>query len=138
MIPGSGQYISLLMGAPDVSDAELSELGVEVRERFGSNVRGLLVPARSLPAYQQLVRAKLEPGFWNDLVGPDEIIFLFKLRDGVVRELTLSESNRREIARLCSSLNGDPIEKTSDLPAYFAAHPFYREAMVEYYCVEAP
>ena len=137
MIPGSGQYISLLMGAPGVSDVELTALGVEVIDRFGADVRGLLVPAGSLRAYQQLVREKLEPGFWNDLVGPNEIVFLFKLRDGTLVELTLSESNRREIARLCSSLNGDPIEKTSDLPAYFAANPFYREAMVEYYGVNA-
>ena len=138
MIPASEQYISLLMGAPDVTDAELIALGVEVLDRFGADVRGLLVPAGSLAAYQQLVREKLNPGFWNDLVGPDQILFVFKLRDGTLVELALSESNRGEIARLCSSLNGDPIEKTSDLPNYFAANPFYREAMVEYYGVEEP
>ena len=133
MIPGPDQYISLLMGAPSASDKELTTLGVEVLKRFEGDTRGLLVPADSSRAYKQLIREKLEPGFWNDLVGADEIIFLFKLLDGTVVELTLSESNRAEIARLCSSLNGDPIEKTSDIPAYFAANPFYREAMVEYY-----
>ena len=137
MTPEPGYYLSLLMGAPGVSDAELARMDIEVLERFGSAVRGLLVPARSVTPYQELLRAGLKPGFWNDLVGSDQILFLFKLRDGSVLEFTLSEDTREEISRLCSSLNGDPIEKTSDLPEYFACDPFYRDAMVAYYGVRA-
>ena len=44
--------------------------------------------------------------------------------------------NREEIARLCSQLNGDPLEKTSDLLRYFASNPFYRDVIVGCYGVE--
>lgn len=46
---------------------------------------------------------------------------MFKLADGTVEEFTDSEANREQIARLCTALNKDPIEKTSDLPRYLAA-----------------
>lgn len=137
MIPGPDQYLSLLMGAPTLSDAELEDLGVEILERFGSGVRGLLVPADRVESYKQRVRERMTPGFWMDLVGSEDIFFLFKLADGTLEERTLSEDNRETIAALCSALNGDPLERTRDLPAYFAANPFYREAMVAYYGVAA-
>jgi len=112
MIPEPVRYLSVLMGAPDVSDSELGGLGVEIVERLGAGLRGLLVPASALEPYRRLIQVKLSPGFWNDLVGPDEVLFL------------------------CSVLNGDPLEQTSDLHAYLAANAFYRDAMVAYYGVD--
>lgn len=133
MIPEPGEYLSVLMGAPTLSELELEEAGVRVLRRIAPGVLGLLVPASSVRRYHQLVRAHLEPGFWNDLVGRDEILFVFKLRDGVMKEFTLCDDNREEIARLCSELNGDPFELTSDLPRYFAANPFYRDVMLAFH-----
>jgi hypothetical protein len=133
MIPQSGEYISLLMGAPSLSAAALRGAGVEVLERYGENLLGLLVPLHSVPAYKELVRECLQPGFWNDLVSPDEIIFVFKLRDGTLREFVLTDENRPVVSALCSELNGDPLEQTSDLPNYFAANRFYRDVMVAHH-----
>jgi hypothetical protein len=133
MIPQSGEYISLLMGAPSLSDGALQGAGVEVIERYGEDLLGLRVPLHSVAAYKELVRECLQPGFWNDLVSPEEIIFVFKLRDGTLREFVLTDENRLAISALCSELNGDPLEKTSDLPNYFAANPFYRDVMVAHH-----
>jgi hypothetical protein len=127
MIPDSGEYLSFLMGADAIADDEITGLGVEIVRGAGSPFRGLLIPESSLSAYKKLVREKLTAGFWNDILGRQSVFFIFKLADGTVRELTLSEETRSEIARLCSSLNRDPIEKTSDMPRYLAGNPFYRE-----------
>lgn len=127
MIPGVQEYLSFLMGAAAIPDQELSDLGIEILQGAGSAFRGLLVPASSIAAYKELVRAKITPGFWNDIVGQQEIVFIFKLADGTIKELALSEATRSEIAQLCSSLNNDPLEKTSDMPRYLAGNPFYRE-----------
>ena len=135
MVPDDDEYLSLLMGAPGISDVDLESLGIEILQRFGPDVRGLRVPGDCLTGYKRLVRQRMTSGFWNDLVGRDAIYFLFKLADGTVKEFTLSEANRDEIAVLCSALNGDPIEKTSDLPRYFVSNPFYRDAMVAFHGV---
>ncbi len=136
MIPQPHEYLSLLMGAPSLSEAALRGAGVEVLERHGENLLGLLVPSDSVPAYKELVRDCLQPGFWNDLVSPEQIIFVFKLRDGTVREYVLNDENRAEISALCSEFNGDPLSKTSDLPNYFAANPFYRDVMIAHHGAE--
>lgn len=129
MIPEPHDYLSFLMGADASSDHELTDLGVKILQGANTPFRGLLVPGGNLPAYKALIRDKLTSGFWNDILGRHEILFLFKLEDGTVRELTLSEVTRPEIARLCTSLNNDPIEKTSEMPRYLAGNPFYREVI---------
>ena len=136
MIPQPREYLSLLMGAPSLSEVALRGAGVEVLERYGENLLGLLVPSDSVPAYKGLVRDYLQPGFWNDLVSPEEIIFVFKLRDGTITEYVLHDENRAEISALCSELNGDPLDETSDLPNYFAANSFYRDVMVAHHGAE--
>lgn len=133
--PTPREYLSFLMGASAISDAELTGLGATIVERIGSGVRCLLVPAASLAAYRALIAEKLQPGFWNDLIGPNELLFVFKLADGTVRELADSPETRMEIAQLCSRLNGDPLEKTSDLPRYLAGNRFYRDAMRKWHGV---
>ena len=133
MIPEAHEYLSFLMGAAAISDGELDNLGIRVVQGAGSPFRGLLIPGGSLDEYKTLVREKIKPGFWNDIVGRHEILFLFKLADGTVAEFTDSEANREQIARLCTALNKDPIEKTSDLPRYLAGNPFYRELMVVFH-----
>ena len=133
MIPQPGEYLSFLMGAPGLSERELEAAGVKVLHRFAPDLLGLLVDSTCLSAYKELVRERPRPGFWNDLVAQERVLFLFKLADGTVKEFTLSEDNCAEISRLCSRLNGDPLEQTSDLPAYLAANPFYREVMVACY-----
>jgi len=131
MIPGDHEYLSFLMGASAISDQELRALGVEIRESVGSDIRGLRIPESALDSYMELIRRKLQPGFWNDIVGRATVIFIFKMSDGIVKELVYSPGSREEISRLCSKINGDPIEKTSDILRYMAANGFYRDAMVE-------
>ena len=135
MIRGHHEYLSFLMGASAISDDDLSALGVEIVKRTGTAIRGLRIPGESLGPYRELIRKKLQPGFWNDIIGTTEILFTFKLADGTVQEFTYSPETQREIAGLCSVLSGDPIEKTSDLPRYLAANSFYREALVQWHRV---
>ncbi len=131
MVPEDHEYLSFLMGASAISDEELRGLGVEILEGVGSDIRGLCIPESSLDSYVELIRRKLPPGFWNDIVGRTTVFFIFKMGDGAVKELVYSPGNRAEISRLCSRINGDPIEKTSDVLRYMATNGFYRDAMVE-------
>jgi hypothetical protein len=133
MIPEAHEYLSFLMAAAAISDEELDDLGIEVVRGADSPFRGLLIPGGSLDAYKALVREKIRPGFWNDIVGRQEILFVFKLADGSVEEFIYSEANRERIASLCTALNGDPIEKTSDLLRYLAGNPFYRDLIVAFH-----
>lgn len=133
MIPEPDEYLSFLMGADAIADQELTELGVKIDDGVATAFRRLVIPDRSLSGYRSLIRNKLTPGYWNDIVGRQQIIFIFKLADGNIRELTLAEATRSEISHLCSSLNNDPIDKTSDVPRYLAGNPFYRDMIESFY-----
>jgi hypothetical protein len=121
------------MGADAIADDELTSLGITFSQGTGSAFRWLLIPASGLSAYKGLVREKITPGYWYDIVGRQEILFVFKLPDGTFRELTFSEGTHSENAQLCSSLNKDPIERTSDVPRYLAGNPFYRELIAAFH-----
>jgi hypothetical protein len=126
-MPEPNEYLSFLMGADAITDENLTDVGVRILNRHGATARELLVPTASLASYTTLVRERLNPGFWNEIVGSEEILFIFKLADSTVVELALSESTAPRIAQLCSCLNGDALEKTSDVLAYLAENSFYRE-----------
>ena len=133
MIPEPHEYLSFLMGVDANTDADLTDLGVTILERHGAAARGLLVPAASLPGYEAMVGERLRPGFWNEVVGQREIFFIFKLEDGVLSRVAYSEATSSQIARMCSSLNGDPIETTSDVPRYLAGNPLYRDLIAAFH-----
>src|SRR4051812_8676492 len=95
-------YLSFLIGAGNIKDAELEELKVQVVEKESSGIRKLRLPAKSLDKYLELIRLKLTPGFWNEVVGAKEILFVFKFRDGKNKEFKLSLENELEISKLCT------------------------------------
>lgn len=128
-------YLSYLMGAPKITDQELVQAGVEIVGESDSGSRKLKIPASALGVYEKLVTNKLDNGFWTDIVGERKIIFIFKFADGSAKQLVFTEDTREEIARLCSQLSGDPIEKTSDVLSYLAANDFYKNFIAEHYVV---
>ncbi len=125
-------YKSYLMGASPITDEELIALNIKLEHCEDSESRKLTIPATSIEAYKDLVRNKLDNGFWNDFVCDDLIYFIFKMPDGEIKEFVYDEEDRLTIAELCSKLNHDPIEKTSDLLNYLAENEFYTEAVEAY------
>jgi hypothetical protein len=133
VIPGPHRYVSFLKGLPAITDGDLTGIGVTILREHGSVGRDLLVPASSLVRYSALVRERLRPGSMNEIVGREQILFIVKLPDGAVRDLVLDEGTAPEIARLCSALNDDVIEATSDVPRYLARNPLYREVTAAFH-----
>lgn len=129
----SAQYLSYLMGASHITDDDLHTVGAEIVGRKGSGSRELHIPAASLAAYEALVTEKLDVGFWNDIVSEDEIIFIFKLKDGTVKRLVFSEETHDAIGELCAELSGDPIEKTRHVLVYLGSNPFYDDVARRYH-----
>lgn len=118
-------YKSFLMGASQITDKELLDLDIQIKPCDDPEDRKLIIPAKSIEDYKNLIRNKLDSGFWNDFVGEDLIYFIFKMPNGEIKEFVYDEEDRLKIAELCSQLNHDPIEKTSDLLNYLAENSFY-------------
>ncbi|MDO8590184.1 MAG: hypothetical protein Q7R69_02835 [bacterium] len=126
-------YLSYLMGADNIEDKELTDLGISIEEKKADGDRTLKVPDEKLNGYIELMKTKLNNGFWNEMVGEREIIFVFKLKDGSIKEYRLSPENEQEIDNLCAELNNELPEKTVNVYKYISDNKFYRDFMMEHY-----
>lgn len=121
-------YLSYLMGAGKITDEQLAGLGVEIVEK-----KKLKIPAEKLQGYIDLIKTCLNPGFWNEVIGAEEIIFVFKFKDETIKEFKLSIENESEIAKLCSEFANESPEKTKNVYKYISENSFYHDFMMEHY-----
>ena len=127
---GLQNYRSYLMGASNITDAELTSLKIKI-EKATDGDRKLEIPVASIAAYKQIIKDKLDKGFWNEIVGED-IWFYFKSKDGNNdKEYVLNLDNWNEIAALCSDYCGEDIKITQNLWVFLASNDWYRDLMVQ-------
>lgn len=124
--------LSYLMGAEQITDEELTELGITIVGK-GGHSRMLKIPEEAITGYIELIRTKLTNGFWNEIIGANEILFIFKLSDGAIKEYALSPANEREIDKFCAELNNEPPGKTGNVYKYISENDFYHDFMLEHY-----
>ncbi len=124
-------YRSFLMGNSNISEEDLSDIGVRIVSKSDSGAFKVEIPKENYSKYQELIREKLDEGYWNEVVG-NEIWFLFKDKNGVKEEYVLDwEKNREEIAKKCSEFNKDDISKTMNLYKYLADNDFYTTILIQ-------
>lgn len=126
-------YLSYLMGVVKIQDRGLQDLGIEIVGKSESGSRKLKIPTNHLPHYIELVKTKLTNGFWNEIIGSDRIVFVFKFKNGEIKEYILDTSNEDLISKLCSEFNGDPLDKTANVYKYISENDFYRDFMIKHY-----
>ncbi|MCR4279526.1 MAG: hypothetical protein NUV78_02175 [Candidatus Zambryskibacteria bacterium] len=129
------QYLSYIMGVSGLTNADLEKISVEIVDHKEDGDREVKIPPGALESYKKLIKNKLSNGFWNEIVGEKGITFIFKFKDGTIKEVVLSKETQLEIGRLCSEFNGDPIEKTSDVIRYISGNSFYKDFVHEHYGV---
>ena len=126
-------YLSYLMGAENITDNDIETLGASVEQKMPDGDRTLKIPQDNLPIYVQLIKDKLNNGFWNEVIGTKEILFIFKLKDGSIKEYSLNPENEKEIDNLCAKFNNEPEGKTKNVYKYISENSFYHDFMLEHY-----
>lgn len=125
-------YLSYLMGGVDITDKDLSDLDIDFN-KLADGDRALKIPKEKMSQYKELVRQKLGNGFWNEMIGESEIIFVFKFKDGSVEEYKLSPENEQKIDQHCAELNNEQPDKTANVYKYISENTFYHDFMVKHY-----
>lgn len=121
------------MGADNISDDEIKSLGISIEEKSNDRDRSLKIPEEKLSQYIKLIETKLSKGFWNEIIGTKEIIFIFKFNDDSIKKYILSPENEQEIDKLCAEFNNEPADKTANVYKYISDNKFYHNFMVEHY-----
>jgi hypothetical protein len=121
------------MGAENIEDKELESLDIKIEDRTSDGDRMLKIPEEKLLQYIELIKNKLTNGFWNEMIGAEEILFIFKFNDGNIKEFKLSPENEQEIDNLCAEFNNEPPNKNTNVYKYISDNKFYHDFMIEHY-----
>lgn len=121
------------MGAESIHDKDLEALNIQIIEKTESGSRKLKIPQENVSKYIELIKVKLAEGFWNEIIGSSEIIFIFKFKDGSIKEFKLTLENESQIDKLCASFNNEPLDKTTNVYKYLSENEFYHEFMLQNY-----
>lgn len=122
-------YRSYLMGAEDVSDEELNNLEISVVESLEGGSRKIEIPRGNLDVYWKLLEEKLTPGFWNEVVGED-IIFLFKHKDGKIEKLELTTESEKKIDELAKEFSGVDNNSAETVWGWLANNDWYTDFVI--------
>ncbi len=123
---------SFVMGAEAITEDDFKRINVSVFEKTDKGFYKVEIPRGQEADFEALMVEKMTPGFWNEYVG-DEIVFLFKHKDGQVERLVMNEANLERIDRLACEFNDIPY-KPSDPENYIngaiAFNDWYRPLIV--------
>ncbi len=126
-------YLSYLMGGDNISDEEIKSLDISIEAKNNDGDRSLKIPAEKLPKYVELIEAKLSRGFWNEIIGSNDVTFIFKFDDGSIKKYILSPENEQEVDKLCAKFNNEPADKTANVYKYISENRFYHDFMIKHY-----
>ena len=117
---------SYLMGAKQISDNDLKNLGIKIVGKSDSGSRKLEIPVDKLNEYEKLITEKLDNGFWNEYIG-DEVVFIFKNKQGEIRKIVLNMETEQEIDKLAAEYNGENWTQKQSVWAWLADCDWYKD-----------
>lgn len=123
---------SFLMGGGEISDEDLKKIGIRVVGKTDDDDKKLEIPLDSLKQFEELIKQKLKPGFWNEYVSK-ETVFIFKHKNGKTERFVLDDKTERKIDRLAAEFNGEKWRKnwqTQLVWNWLAENSWYRDLMI--------
>jgi len=120
---------SYLMGANQISDGELEEVGAKIYEKKPDGDRLLVLSAKKLPAYEKLISEKMTAGYWNEYVGK-EIVFLFKDKKDRVTKIVLTPETAEEVDKLANEFSADKKRKFVSPWTWLAENDWYKDLII--------
>jgi len=124
--PRKREFKSYLMGAEEISDRELEEIGMKVVKRLKSGSREVLIPRGKEREYEKLVGEKMTTGYWNEYLG-DEVVFVFKHKDGAVERLVLHSGYDGRIGELMEEFSGGEIKAEMPIWGVMRGNGWYKD-----------
>lgn len=121
------------MGGKHISDSDLQGLEIQIVGAHATGDRELKISDEKLADYRSLVKEKLERGFWNEIIGETQILFIFKSDHGALQELELSPPTEKEIDTLCATFTNEVPDETPNVYKYISENSFYHDFMMKHY-----
>lgn len=106
---------SFLMGVDGIDD-ELTNHGFEFEKTESGNYK-VIIPEDKTEEYERFVEERMKPGFWNEYINGNEIVFIFKDKVGQVSHYIYSEENEEQLLNLTEEYFGSRFESIEKMLA---------------------
>jgi GTP-binding protein LepA len=117
---------SYVMGIDDNYAAKLKDLSSHFEED-GNNYK-ISVSANNLSRYEELIKEALSPGYWNDIIMPNKVRFIFKDKAGNIKEYDWDKNNENEILSLANSYASASFK---DVKSMLEGNSWYADANLD-------
>lgn len=120
---------SYLMGRENITNEDVDKIGVRILEETKDGYLKLEIPKEKVALYIKLIKEKLTKGYWNEIVGED-IKFIFKSKDGKIKEFILEKNNSKEIEKLGAEYNDEPYLGKTNTWKWLAENDLYTDLII--------
>jgi len=117
--------ISYIMGQKNISESDIKKFDGEVVGKTDAGYLKVKFPKIAQESYEKLIEEKIEAGFWNEYIG-DEVVFIFKHKNGKLERLVLNSKNESHIRKLGHAFN-DQEDSEESVWGWLGANSFYGE-----------
>ena len=119
---------SYLMGAKNIIEKDLQNLGIKIVEKTKDDDLKIEIPKSAIKKYEELITNKLEFGFWNEYIGL-ETIFIFKDKKGKTERLILNKSTEKIIDKKAAEYIGENWDKKC-VWKWLSENEFYKDLII--------
>lgn len=117
---------SYIMGQKNISQEDIESIGGTVAKTTESGHLCVKFPKESSQQFEDLITEKMEPGFWNEYVG-DEIVFIFKHKDGKTERFVLSDETNEKIRILGNEFNNHEDDSSTRVEDWLKNNEWYKD-----------
>ena len=80
--------------------------------------------------WEEFICRELKSGFWNEYIGDNKIVFIFKFENGEIKKYIFDDSNNTEILNLCCEFANT---KFGSIKEMILGNKFYKETVKYFY-----
>lgn len=103
-----------IMGQKNITEGDIKSIGGKVESVTNSGHLCVEFPIEKSADFENLINNKMEPGFWNEYLTNEKVIFIFKHKDGQLQRFELNDDNAHDICALGNKFNNDPEPKLEE------------------------
>ncbi|HLB66104.1 MAG TPA: alpha/beta fold hydrolase, partial [Candidatus Saccharimonadales bacterium] len=123
ILPQVDFCVTYIMGEKNITKSDIKDVGGTIVDVTDSGFLKVEFPKERAKDFEKLIIQKMEPGFWNEYIG-DEVVFIFKHKDGNTQRFVLKIKTDKEIGRLGHKFNNQEYTDES-VWEWIGANAFY-------------
>jgi leucyl-tRNA synthetase len=124
--PNPDMARTYIMGQQDISASDIESIGGRIDSVTDAGHICAEFPVANAKKFEELINEKMELGFWNEYLTNEQVVFIFKHKDGKLQRFVLSDKNAHEICALGNQFNNQPEPGPEETPwSWFTNNSWY-------------